>query len=482
MARGSTSLQWGAAAALALPLMLGGCASMGLPTGTPGFDLTQAPSTTPGDATAQPGQREIVVLPLARRAPPGDVRGPSDTRGVGRTLPAPASSAAALAASVPPPKRGQLEAVPPTAQEQEFDVVSVFWGTDRKIAAGPMPLARAPASHGAQIVTGSIDRVVLPGTERGDRLVLGRSYVTVPRIARERGTIQRPWQVAVLNVNFYTQSEDPRRHFTIGSFEPMDSAQFARHANTHMTKAVRNPGHALVFVHGFNSTFEDALYRTAQLAYDLEFDGVPYLYSWPSKGEETGYLYDRDSADRARRFFIEFLETVARETKAQKIHLIAHSLGNRPLLEALKAGGDPSKLAKRLRLDQVVLAAPDIDRDVFVDIAAALNGVSKGTTLYASNNDKALKLSRTLARGAPRAGDVPPAGPVVVAGVDTIDITAAGTDALLSLNHNTYAEGGHVLTDLRVLLRDGVRPPDRRFPVYLTQTTAAGTYWRYVRN
>ncbi len=440
----------------------GACA--GLDVALPGG----VPTTAVSAGSPRLGGREVVELPLARQAPA--------TRSA-----ATAPTALATISSSAPATRG-VAGVPIT-QSQAFDVVPVYWGTDRKIPSGPMALVRAPAtSSTAGIVTGSIDKAVLPGIDRGDRLVVGRSYVTVPHIARDKGSIQRPWQVGVLNVSFYAQKEDPRRHFTLGSFEPMDQATFARLGNEQLAKAVRNPGQALVFVHGFNSTFEDALYRTAQLAYDLEFDGVPYLYSWPSRGEETGYLYDRDSADRAQRYFLEFLEMVAKDSKAERIHLVAHSLGNRPLLEALRARGNPAQTARKLRIDQIVLAAPDIDRDVFVEIARAVNGAGRNTTLYAAHNDRALKLSRTLARGASRAGDVPDGGPVVVAGVETIDITAAGTDALLSLNHNTYAEGGHVLADLRALFRDGVHPPDKRFPVYLAQTSPGGTYWRYVRN
>ncbi len=461
--------------AFLLVATLSGCAGLELAGGI----ATEAPvargevaqgEAAPAAAVAA-AEPEVVTLPLARQQPD---RGPPSARAVRGATPA------TLAASVPPSPAGRE--IPDPSASSAFDVVPVFWGTDRKLTTG-IPLASGPApASPAGIVTGSVDKVALPGAERGDRLLTGRSYVTVPRIAREKGSIQRPRHVAYLNVTFYAENEDPRRHFTLGSFEPMDQAGLAHASNLHLAKARRNPGQAFVFVHGFNATFEDALYRTAQLAHDLEFDGVPYLYSWPSSGTETGYLYDRDSADRTRRFFTQFLEQIASQTKVQKIHLIAHSLGNRPLLEALRAGGDPGKLAKRLKLDQIVLAAPDVDRDLFVEIARALQGSGRGTTLFAANNDKALRLSRTLARGVPRAGDVPAGGPVVVAGIETIDITAAGTDAFLSVNHNTYVEGGHVLADLRALLRDGVHPPDRRFPVYRPQTTAAGTYWKYVRN
>ena len=475
-------------------LTLLACLTAGL-SGCASFDPTTTPTTVASDVArpAAPDNpqvapvavapieraRELVALPLARNKAPDQVR-----QGQTRSL--------NLAASVPPPPPSPARGRPaPVADKTEdFDVVPVFWGTDRKVPYGsarpalisqlkqPAP---APGTTGS-IVTGSIDKGGLPGAERGDRLIVGRSMVTVPRVAREKGAILRPRQYALLNITFYSEDEDPRRHFTVGSFEPLDPLTFARLGNEHLAKASRNPGQAFIFVHGYNTSFPDALYRTAQLAYDLEFDGVPYLYSWPSKAEIGGYEYDGDSADRARRYFLDFLKLVARDTRATRIHLIAHSLGTRPLLEALKSAGPPAAIAKRLRIDQLILAAPDIDRDLFVEIARSIKGVSRGTTLYAANNDKALLASRKLHGDIPRAGDVPPPGPIVVAGIDTIDISAAGTDSFLSLNHNTYVEGGHVLADVRALLREGVRPPDKRFPAYRAMPSASGTWWRYVKN
>jgi esterase/lipase superfamily enzyme len=414
-----------------------------------------------GRATVQTAFRPVIADPL--RSPTRSIA--PMTRGV--------------AASV-------AHAAVPKTDQNAFDVVPVFWGTDRKlpVANANARVARRPVTDTGRIETGSVDKVVLPGADRGDDLKLGRAYVTIPKVAREKGKILRPWQFTFLNVTLYSQSEDPNKHFTLGSFEVMDKAAFTREADKQLARSQRFKDQAFVFVHGFNNTFEDALYRTAQLAHDMEFDGTAYMYSWPSKGSETAYLYDRDSADRARRFFRTFLEIIAEETKAKKVHIIAHSLGNRPLLEVLRAtGGGPNPLAAQLKLDQIVLAAPDIDRDLFVEIARQVTGVARGATLYASSKDRALQLSKKIAGGEPRAGDVPNGTPVIVPGVDSIDISAAGDDGWLTVNHATYAEGSHMLSDLKLLLHDGTRPPDRRFAVYQRQTVeGVGNFWRYVRN
>lgn len=367
-----------------------------------------------------------------------------------------------------------------------FDVVTVHWGTDRKVKAATGTstietgmLLKAEAGDTVSRVPVAIE---LPGADRGYQLNYGRSHVTVPRIARTKGSLQRPYRLTFLNWRLYSEAEDPRKHFTVGTVEMLDRQAFVQSSEELMKGSSRFPDEAFVFVHGFNVSFEDALYRTAQIAYDLEFDGVPYMYSWPSRGQNAGYFYDRDSADRARGYFLEFLRTIAQNTSAKRIHIIAHSLGGRPLVEALQQASIMPGGLKALRIGEVIMAAPDIDRDVFTEIADVVAKAGKGATLFVADNDRALLASRTLALGQPRAGEVPAQGPVVVKGIDTIDISQAGTDALLSFNHATYADSSHLLTDLRLLLKNAVRPPDRRFPVYLPRSSASGNYWQYVKN
>lgn len=445
----------GALLAVVAGALVAACAGLPISGGAPSAELAGAELAADDPELAG---KEILSL--------GAVASPPRTR----------SLAAAAIGPAAKDKEAAPAAVAKTA-ENLFDVVTVLWGTDRRLP----PAAGKPMVKGEPIVTGALPKPVLPGFERGDRLSLGRAHVTIPRTARSKGHILRPRQVTFLNVSLYSETEDPRKHFTIGDFEALDPAQFVRTASEHGGKGQRFKDQAFVFVHGYNTTFEHALYRTAQLAYDLEFDGVPYLYSWPSKGEESGYLYDRDSADRARTYFLQFLGKIAHETKAKKIHIIAHSMGTRPLLEALRT--DHGRTARQLRIGEVILAAPDIDADVFRDIAKTITGAAQGMTLYASGNDRALKASKAIAGGKPRAGDVPASGPLVMPGIDTVDITDAGPDSIMALNHSTYAERSHVLSDMWLLLKEGVHPPDKRFAVFREVVRDNGdTYWKYARN
>ena len=358
-----------------------------------------------------------------------------------------------------------IEAEPPAPVirgiAEAWDVVPVFYGTDRD----QRPLGSSVAY----------------GTERARRLELGRALVTVPK-AHQLPNIERPWayRLPFTQIVLHQETEDPRQHFTLKDVRPLTKEEFLQLIHERLEASTTYKDHALVFVHGFNTSFEYALYRTAQIAYDIKFDGVPLLYSWPSMGALTlqDYSRDRESAGQAEPYLRAFLELVARETGAKSVSIIAHSMGNQLLLPALR---DLRQAAPAdVTISQVILAAPDVDRDAFENIAHELAGVSRGVTMLAASNDLALDISRRFWGGVPRAGDVPPDGPIVTDGIDTIDVTAVSTK-LFSLNHSGYADTNALLSDIQLLIQTGERPPDKRIPILQRVKTLKGDYWRYPR-
>jgi esterase/lipase superfamily enzyme len=390
-------------------------------------------------------------------------KGPATTPGPVAAEPAPPSTQLQTEAKTQPKKPAKVVtrngdvASPATAANGDWDVVPVFYGTDRLRTDGP----KRPAY----------------GSERARRLELGRALVTVPA-AHRVPTIERPFALRVPYFQFvlYEQDEDPRKHFTIKEMKPLSHDEFLALARARIAASRAFRDQALVFVHGFNTAFEHAVYRTAQLAYDLKFDGAAFLYSWPSGGGLIGYGHDRESATQAEPYLKEFLDLVVRKSGATSVSVIAHSMGNLPLLNVLRELGPA--LPKGVRLSEVILAAPDVDRDVFANLAAGIRPYGRGITLYCSARDRAMKASRRFAGGVPRAGDVPPEGPVIIAGIDTIDVTETSTD-LLALNHSTYAEKSALLNDIGLLLQTGERPPERRIPILQKVKTAKGEFWRY---
>lgn len=355
---------------------------------------------------------------------------------------------------------GRIGAARPSAApapDKPFDLVPVFYGTDR-------------------VVEPNAERLQF-STERGHKLQLGRAMVSVPT-AHKVPHIERPWVVELpyFKYKIYEEKEDPAKHFTMQEIAALTKEQLLAYVKERLGVSKTFKDHAFVFVHGFNTSFDAAIYRTAQIAYDLKFDGVPFVYSWPSGGKVASYTYDRGSAEQAEPHLAEFLALVVRESGAKNISLIAHSMGNEILLRVLERMRPI--VPEGVVISQVILAAPDVDRDKFANIARQITDFAKGVTLYAASNDRALGYSARFWGGVPRAGDVPPSGPLIVAGVDTIDVTSVSVDGL-GLNHSGYAENKALLDDVGALLLNGVRPPDKRLPSLLRIDTAAGTFWRY---
>jgi esterase/lipase superfamily enzyme len=372
--------------------------------------------------------------PEAMRAPAGAAKSMEE--------PAPATPAAA-----PPP---------PPAKQEKWDVVPVFFGTDRAEEANPKRLSYS--------------------SDRGHRLELGRALVTVPKL-HEVPQIERPWAIRIpyFNVTIYEEAEDPNKHFTLQEIKKLSKEGLLKLVRERLAKSDRFKDQALVFVHGYNTSFDNAVYRTAQIAYDLKFDGAPFLYSWPSGGAVASYTYDRESAEASKPYMRRFLEMVVKETGAKAVSIIAHSMGNQPLLGVLK--DMKASAPEGVEISQIILAAPDVDADSFSNLAHAIEGMAKGVTLYAASNDRALIVSRNF-WGHARAGDVPDKGPLVLPGIDTIDVTAASTD-VFALNHSGYAQNTKVLDDIGELIETGKRPPEQRELAPARVTTDHGDYWRY---
>jgi esterase/lipase superfamily enzyme len=344
----------------------------------------------------------------------------------------------------------------PAQPESEWDVVPVFYGTDRDRKE-------------------EAKRIVYTG-DRGRRLELGRALVTVPR-THQVPNIERPFAIRVpfTNVTIYEQAEDPKQHFTIRELQSLPREQFLALVRERIGGSTAFKDQAVVFVHGYNTGFDYALFRTAQMAYDLKFDGASFLYSWPSGGGFTGYGYDRESSEQAEPYLREYIEMIVKETGAKSVSVIAHSMGNMPLLRVLQSLG-PS-LPAGVQLNQIILAAPDVDRNLFENLAANIRQYGRGVTLYCSSNDRAMAAARRVAGGIPRAGDVPADGPIVLAGIDTIDVSLTSTD-YLALNHSSYAEKSVLLDDIGRLLQAGERP-QIRIPILERIATPKGEFWRY---
>lgn len=341
-------------------------------------------------------------------------------------------------------------------QEPSQNLVRVLFGTNRKAV--------------------TVDKRVVFTGERDKELHLGIMGISVPT-SHEKGKIERPWSFTIpltsLTIAF---SEDPASHFSVRWQEQVTPAIFKQQLRDAVANSLTpdQRKQAFVFVHGYNVSFEAAAFRTAQMAYDMEFNGAPIFYSWPSRGDLEDYLYDKDSVRQTRDYLAAFLRLIRQESGAEVIHLIAHSMGNDPLLEALRDLGDRRNAAES-GFGEVILASPDLAVDDFEERVKHVGGLAQGFTLYANGRDRALLASKSLWGGIQRAGDLPA---LVMAGIDTIDVTSIGSD-MLALNHSTYADNSLLLNDMALLFLRHLRPPSFRNTAIVPIGQSTSIYWQF---
>lgn len=326
-----------------------------------------------------------------------------------------------------------------------YAIVKVFYATDRAKTGDSQPNGKYGAARG--------------------KLAFGIADVSIPRDHR-MGRLEAP---AISQLEF---RENPEQHVVLLSVAEQDRSSFFRAIGARIAASPKKS--ALVFIHGYNITFSEAARRTAQLSYDLAFDGAPLFYSWPSQGNVPGYVIDANNTDWTVTHLTDVLSTLIERSGADNVYVIAHSLGTRALVDAVR---DLSRNKPQVRgkIREVILAAPDIDSEIFVrDIAPRIAAPGTGITLYASANDKAMVASRNL-HGYPRAGDSAQ-GLVLARGVDTIDASGAGTDFV---GHAYYGDSASIIADMFEIIHNGKRPADRRW----LSPAGDGTkrYWLFQR-
>lgn len=392
-----------------------------------------------------------------------------------------------------------------------FDEVEVFYGTDRQsteretfewsafvarllpaclsgimtLALGLVAVARrsfavallsvvgvgATAGLGLQASAGALAVVRQSGTEgphytgersTNGRVELGICKVTMPR-SHKIGEVESP-SITRLEIH-----PDAWRHVVLQKTQRLLDAEYYQLLRQRTLASPRKE--LFVFVHGFNVPFDDAARRTAQIHYDLKFEGAPIFFSWPANNKFVlTYGADETNVAWSVPHLKQFLLSIVKESGAQSINLIAHSMGNRALTAALREIDLEVKDQTKL-FNQVILAAPDIDAEEFrTKIAPAMQRSARQFTLYASARDDALLASQFVHRG-PRAGDAGN-GLVVVPGIDTIDVTAIDSSPW---GHSYYGSSDPVLNDLRALFSGAIPAKER---AWLTPAQNGDlTYW-----
>lgn len=275
---------------------------------------------------------------------------------------------------------------------------------------------------------------------RTRELKLGECKVSIP-LRHTRGRWEQPGLV---------EPEDPQRQLVLlETTKPTPSADFLATLDRRLAQSPRRE--IFIFVHGYAVTFDEAATRFAQIAHDVEFDGVPILFSWPTQGSLFSYIIDGSNAEWSARYLSDFLAELIEHGSAEHIHLLAHSMGARVLTYAMRnLAADYPDLTHQEVFDQVILAAADIDAAIFErDFVRYYARLARRVTMYVSTADWALFGAQKL-NGFARLGvDGLSGDPDLFRKFDVVDATSVDHGLV---GHVYYGSSPDVLTDLERVL------------------------------
>ncbi len=311
------------------------------------------------------------------------------------------------------------------------------------------PVAVTETGAGAHtiLVATTRKRDERPGTffggERASPLDFARIEVSVPA-KHTPGEIE--WAS--------TAPGDARTDFVVRQAGYLEGEKaFVRALNAQLAARPRGSRKVLLFIHGYNTMFAEGLYRFAQVVHDAKSPAVPVLFTWASRGELTQYVYDTNSATTAR----DDLERTIRlifASDAEQVNILAHSMGNWVTVEALRQIKISGGLAQIGKLGNLVLAAPDIDVDVFKSQMRRFGKPRKPFYIVLSKDDKALSASRFIAGGQERLGADGNTAELAELGAVVIDLS--DVKALDSSGHGKFAQLAEIAPQLERALAQGV--------------------------
>ncbi len=281
------------------------------------------------------------------------------------------------------------------------------------------------------------------------KLYMGKCRVSIPK-RHKKGKME-----GVAWYDFLSK-EKPSEDLMVLDIKSMTEKQFYAQLKHTLGKAQQKD--ILIYVHGYQTSFVDAVRRAAQLSYDASFLGNTIVYSWPSYANSLDYTKDEESVALATENFKKFLIDLSQSKIAEKIHIVAYSMGNRLIFQSLFELAQKPDICKSLNLGQVIFTAADINAKIFELRFPSIGNLAQHYTLYCSSQDKALKVSQSI-HGFNRVGEVVDTIPTtILPKLDTIDISKTDTSFF---GHDYHASNTAVLDDIGELLRTGNKIYDR---------------------
>jgi esterase/lipase superfamily enzyme len=300
----------------------------------------------------------------------------------------------------------------------------------RPSAAVLQPVTTTQASEREIVLLSATNRRPNPATN-------GYDTVRSATLSYQRYTVSIPQTHRSPEIEYPSSRPDSKHDMLVTDRRNLSKEDFLTSAADNVDKT----GTTAIFVHGYNYSFQEALFRFAQITADANTGGTPVLFSWPSEGAVTGYVADRDAVLASRDDLRDLLLSVADQPRLKRIVLFGHSMGGFLIMETLrelKLEGRDDVLGKLM----VVLAAPDIDADVFETQLDVIGKLKNPIILFVSKDDRALAVSSFIGGERQRIGRLDVNDPAIQAaarkyGVRIIDITSIkGVDGL---GHDRYA-------------------------------------------
>ncbi|MHB2169760.1 alpha/beta hydrolase [Alsobacter sp. R-9] len=285
----------------------------------------------------------------------------------------------------------------------------------------------------------------------------------------EPGVIERPT----------ITPESRSRHFTVVGDRRIEPDAFQQDLAAQLSGRIGPSRDVLVFVHGYNVSYDEARFRLAQIVNDGGFTGVPVLFTWPSRSQILAYGSDKESATASRDPLEKMLQDIAATPGVGRVHILAHSMGTWLAMEALRQSAIAGKADLGGRIGEVMLAAPDIDIDVFRAQMQRVGSAAR-VSVFAAADDRALSVSSKLAGSRTRLGALDldnkdHVNELAGLNVRVYDLKGAGSSDIF--RHGTFAEAPQVVRSIGAQLAEAPRvaePPDaQQAQSYIDPSVAA---------
>jgi esterase/lipase superfamily enzyme len=277
------------------------------------------------------------------------------------------------------------------------------------------------------------------GFGRDAKLSLLRYSVSIPE-NRDLGSIKKG----------LSKPKPGRDFILVDRIEYPTSRAFQKDIWDDVESSPNRGGHdATIYVHGYNNSFSDSVFRVAQLTHDLNIAGPAISYAWPSRGTPLGYEYDRDSALFARDGLVKLMRDV-KASGVRRIVLVAHSLGSSLVMESLRhlELTDPGWASQNI--SGVLLISPDLNVDVFRAQAASFKRWPQPFIIFSSRRDVILRLSARIRGERSRLGNLRDINDIADLPVSFVDVTALSEETM-----NKHFVAGTSDTFIRILRSAG---------------------------